>query len=107
MEYAPNFLDRRQLLNADEGGLCSLGAEALRPHHRLVVAGLQLEPLGLAAGALAGALSSTLCALMALPRYEIASRKAERRSASSPDLPHHSIAAGCLEVVGACTGKSV
>ena len=42
---------------------------------------------------LPGVRCSDLSAIaMALPRWEIASLKAERRKASSPALPHHSIA---------------
>ena len=47
--------------------------------------------------ALCGVALSTLSAIsMALPRWEIASWKAERRSAWSPALPHHSIAASVM-----------
>ena len=87
----------RKLRRAREGGLGFLGGEAFGPHHRLAVVGLQLQPpargsLRLPAFGREPAPPALSAIAIALPRCAIASWKAERRSAWSPALPHHSIA---------------
>ena len=71
---------RGEFANASEGSLGLFGRKAFRPHHSLSIVGLQLQPpIHAIAGSESEARSSA--SSMALPRWEIASRKAERRNA--------------------------